>query len=185
VPIVGVEPSCIATIKDDSAKLIADEASARVADRVQTLAQYLLSIGAELPDLSGVEALVQPHCHQSSIFGNAADKELLARAGVTSQFLGGCCGLAGNFGVEQGHYETSVAVAEVALLPALRKQAAARTRSEQARSQTAEAGADESRLQVVLADGYSCRTQITDLSDAESVSLAELLAWGWGLDPRR
>jgi Fe-S oxidoreductase len=73
----------------------------------------------------------------------------------------------------------------VALLPALRKQAAARTRSEQARSQTAEAGADESRLQVVLADGYSCRTQITDLSDAESVSLAELLAWGWGLDPRR
>jgi FAD/FMN-containing dehydrogenase/Fe-S oxidoreductase len=190
VPIVGVEPSCIATIKDDSAKLIADEASARVADRVQTLAQYLLSIGAELPDLSGVEALVQPHCHQSSIFGNAADKELLARAGVTSQFLGGCCGLAGNFGVERGHYETSVAVAEVALLPALRQQAAARTRSEQARSQTAGAGADESeadesRLQVVLADGYSCRTQITDLSDAESVSLAELLAWGWGLDPRR
>src|SRR5699024_7332763 len=180
----GVEPSCIATIKDDSAKLIADEASARVADRVQTLAQYLLSIGAELPDLSGVEALVQPHCHQSSIFGNAADKELLARAGVTSQFLGGCCGLAGNFGVEQGHYETSVAVAEVALLPALRKQAAARTRSEQARSQTAEAGADEARLQVVLADGYSCRPQRTGLGDAERVAVAGRLVWGWGLGPR-
>src|SRR5699024_5850073 len=123
-------------------------------------------------------------------FGNAADKEPLARAGVTSQFLGGCCGLAGNFGVEQGHHETSVAVAEVALLPALRQQAAARTRSEQARAQTAGAGpqaseADDSRSQVVPAHGYSCRTQITDLSAAESVSLAELPAWGWRLDPQR
>ncbi len=171
VPIIGVEPSCLATLKDDSRKLVADEASNRVADRVQTLAQYLLSIGAELPDLGGVEALVQPHCHQSAIFGTAADKELLARAGASSEFLGGCCGLAGNFGVEEGHFDTSVAVAEVALLPALRKQ-------------SAEAGT-ESRLQVVLADGYSCRTQITDLSDAAGVSLAELLAWGWGLEPQR
>jgi FAD/FMN-containing dehydrogenase/Fe-S oxidoreductase len=178
VPIVGVEPSCLATLKDDSRKLVADEASHRVAARVQTLAQYLLSIGAELPDLSGVEALVQPHCHQSAIFGTAADKELLARAGASSQFLGGCCGLAGNFGVEEGHYETSVAVAEVALLPALRKQ-------QEAQGQAGAAGADDSRLQVVLADGYSCRTQITDLSDADGVSLAELLAWGWGLEPRR
>src|SRR5699024_12485760 len=88
VPIVGVEPSCIATIKDDSAKLIADEASARVSVRVQTLAQYLLSIGAGLPDLSGVEALVTPDCHQSCMFGAAADKEPLARAGGTTPLHG-------------------------------------------------------------------------------------------------
>ncbi|WP_420095185.1 FAD-binding and (Fe-S)-binding domain-containing protein, partial [Brevibacterium sediminis] len=203
VPIIGVEPSCLATLKDDSLKLVADEASHRVADRVQTLAQYLLSIGAELPDLSGIEALVQPHCHQSAIFGNAADKELLARAGANTEFLGGCCGLAGNFGVEDGHFETSVAVAEVALLPALRKRGRAagvgsRTGSGVDASPTGatgsgtdvsperatSSGADD-RLQVVLADGYSCRTQIADLSDAEGVSLAELLAWGWGLQPRR
>lgn len=171
VPIVGVEPSCLATLKDDSAKLLADDTSRRVAARVQTLAEYLLSIGAELPDLSGVDALVQPHCHQSAIFGTAADRELLARTGASTEFIGGCCGLAGNFGVEEGHYETSVAVAEVALLPALRKRG--------------KAGTDDSRLEVVLADGYSCRTQITDLSDAEGVSLAELIAWGWGLEPRR
>lgn len=203
VPIIGVEPSCLATLKDDSLKLVADEASHRVADRVQTLAQYLLSIGAELPDLSGIEALVQPHCHQSAIFGNAADKELLARAGANTEFLGGCCGLAGNFGVEDGHFETSVAVAEVALLPALRKRGRAAgaeprtgsgtdttpkratesgTAASPNRATSSGAGA---RLQVVLADGYSCRTQITDLSDAEGVSLAELLAWGWGLQPRR
>ena len=183
VPIIGVEPSCLATLKDDSLKLVADEASNRVADRVQTLAQYLLSIGAELPDLSGVEALVQPHFHQSAIFGNAADKELLARAGANTEFLGGCCGLAGNFGVEDGHYETSVAVAEVALLPALRKRG--RAAGVEARTGSGAVADSGERLQVVLADGYSCRTQITDLSDAEGVSLAELLAWGWGLEPRR
>ena len=183
VPIIGVEPSCLATLKDDSLKLVADEASHRVADRVQTLAQYLLSIGAELPDLSGVEALVQPHCHQSAIFGNAADKELLARAGANTEFLGGCCGLAGNFGVEDGHYETSVAVAEVALLPALRKRG--RAAGVEARTGSGAVADSGERLQVVLADGYSCRTQITDLSNAEGVSLAELLAWGWGLEPRR
>lgn len=203
VPIIGVEPSCLATLKDDSLKLVADEAAHRVADRVQTLAQYLLSIGAELPDLSGIEALVQPHCHQSAIFGNAADKELLARAGANTEFLGGCCGLAGNFGVEDGHFETSVAVAEVALLPALRKRGRAAgvgsgTGSGVDASPTGATGSGTdvsperatrsgagARLQVVLADGYSCRTQITDLSDAEGVSLAELLAWGWGLQPRR
>ena len=202
VPIIGVEPSCLATLKDDSLKLVADEASHRVADRVQTLAQYLLSIGAGLPDLSGVEALVQPHCHQSAIFGNAADRELLARAGASTEFLGGCCGLAGNFGVEDGHFETSVAVAEVALLPALRRRGRstgveARTGSgtdssptratagsAASKSGATDSGADD-RLQVVLADGYSCRTQITDLSDAQGVSLAELLAWGWELEPRR
>ena len=171
VPIIGVEPSCLATLKDDSQKLLADEASARVAGRVQTFAQYLLSVGAELPSLDGVEALVQPHCHQSAIFGNAADKELLARTGATTEFLGGCCGLAGNFGVEEGHYDTSVAVAEVALLPGLRKQA--------------EKGGSPDGTQIVLADGYSCRTQIADLSEAQGVSLPELLAWGWGLEPTR
>ena len=131
----------------------------------------------------GVEALVQPHCHQSAIFGNAADRELLARAGASTEFLGGCCGLAGNFGVEDGHFETSVAVAEVALLPALRKRG--RATGVEHRTGSGTHSDNGERLQIVLADGYSCRTQITDLSDAEGVSLAELLAWGWGLEPRR
>ncbi|SMX86457.1 FAD-binding and (Fe-S)-binding domain-containing protein [Brevibacterium antiquum] len=190
VPIVGVEPSCLATLKDDSQKLLADEASTRVAARVQTFAQYLLSVGAELPSLDGVDALVQPHCHQTAIFGNAADKELLARTGAAAKFLGGCCGLAGNFGVEEGHYETSVAVAEVALLPALREQEAPRNRAPDAVGTGGAAGTrghagDGERTRVVLADGYSCRTQIADLSDAQGVSLPELLAWGWGLEPTR
>ncbi len=74
-------------------------------------------------------------------------------AQITS--LAGCCGLAGNFGMEKGHYETSIAVAENALLPALR---------------AAESGT------VFLADGFSCRTQADQMLGVKGVSLAELLA---------
>ena len=83
-----------------------------------------------------------------------ADAKLLKQAGATVKRLGGCCGLAGNFGVEQGHYEVSVAVAETHLLPAVRSQPQA----------------------VVLADGMSCRVQLDDLADVPTMHLAELFA---------
>ncbi|MEK8227610.1 hypothetical protein NKG05_18055 [Oerskovia sp. M15] len=76
--------------------------------------------GWTVPDLSDVTAVVQPHCHQHSVMGFAADEKLLRGAGATIDTLAGCCGLAGNFGMEKGHYEVSVQVAENALLPALR-----------------------------------------------------------------
>ena len=87
--------------------------------------------------------MAQPHCHHHAVIGWEADAALLARTGATVTRVGGCCGLAGNFGVEQGHYEVSVAVAEHDLLPAVRN-----------------AGPDA----VVLADGFSCRTQLDDLA---------------------
>jgi len=99
--------------------------------------------------------VVQPHCHHASVIGWDADAALLARTGATVTRVGGCCGLAGNFGVEQGHYEVSVAVAEHDLLPAVR---------------AAGEGA------VVLADGFSCRTQLDDLAGVRALHLAELLA---------
>ena len=110
--------------------------------------------GWEPPDLTGTTVVAQPHCHHASIIGWDADAALLERAGAHVTRVGGCCGLAGNFGVEQGHYEVSVAVAEHDLLPAVR---AALARDPRA---------------VVLADGFSCRTQLADL--------AELLARGPG-----
>ena len=106
------------------------------------------------PDLTGVEIVAQPHCHHSSVLGWQADEALLRRAGATLTRVAGCCGLAGNFGMEQGHYEVSVAVAETHLLPALR----------------AHEGA------VVLADGMSCRVQLDDLVGVSTMHLAELLA---------
>ena len=95
------------------------------------------------PDLTGVEVVAQPHCHHHAVIGWETDAALLARRARTVTRVGGCCGLAGNFGVEQGHYEVSVAVAEHDLLPAVRN-----------------AGPDA----VVLADGFSCRTQLDDLA---------------------
>jgi Fe-S oxidoreductase len=99
--------------------------------------------------------VVQPHCHQASVWGFDADLAVLERTGATITRLAGCCGLAGNFGVEKGHYEVSVAVAEHQLLPAVR-----------------DAGPDA----VVLADGFSCRTQLDDLAGVAAVHLAQLLA---------
>src|SRR4029079_12293386 len=106
------------------------------------------------PDLSGVEVVAQPHCHHHAVIGWETDAALLARTGAKVTRVVGCCGLAGNFGVEEGHYEVSVAVAEHDLLPAVRN-----------------AGPDA----VVVADWFSCRTQLDDLAGRGAVHLAELL----------
>ncbi|KRF16750.1 oxidoreductase [Nocardioides sp. Soil797] len=159
VPVIGLEPSCLASLRSDAVELAPDEAAAvvaaEVAGGVMSLAEFLTSIDWTPPDLSGVEIVAQPHCHHASVLGWEADEALLRRAGAVVTRIGGCCGLAGNFGVEQGHYETSVAIAEHALLPAVR---------------SAGPGA------VVLADGMSCRIQLDDLADVPAVHLAELLA---------
>ncbi|MEE2060410.1 FAD-binding and (Fe-S)-binding domain-containing protein [Rhodococcus artemisiae] len=159
IPIVGVEPSCTAVWRSDAAELLPDdERVATVAAHVFTLAEVLTkSPDWEPPDLRGVSVIAQPHCHHTSVLGWAADAALLARAGAEVRQLGGCCGLAGNFGVEKGHYETSVAVAELTLLPAVRE---------------ADAGT------VVLADGFSCRLQLEELAGRTAVTLAQLLASG-------
>jgi Fe-S oxidoreductase len=156
VPIVGLEPSCIAVLRTDAVELIADPRAAEVAAGVFTLSELLSRTdGYEPPDLSGTAIVVQPHCHQASVLGFEADLELLHRSGASVKRLSGCCGLAGNFGVEKGHYEVSVAVAESQLLPAVR-----------------DAGPDT----VFLADGFSCRTQLDDLAGVQAIHLAELFS---------
>ncbi len=156
--IVGIEPSCTAVLRSDAVELFAGtplEADARlVADATRTLAELLTQTeGWEPPQLAGTSVIAQPHCHHHAVLGWAADEALLRRTGVAVRRLSGCCGLAGNFGVEQGHYEVSVAVAQQQLLPALDADASA----------------------VVLADGFSCRTQVADLRDRPSLHLAQLL----------
>jgi len=156
VPIVGLEPSCLGVLRTDAAELIADPRAREVAAGVFTLSELLeRTAGYEPPDLSGTSIVVQPHCHHASVLGFEADVALLHRTGAAVNRLSGCCGLAGNFGVEKGHYEVSVAVAESQLLPAVR---------------AADPGT------VFLADGFSCRTQLDDLADVKAIHLAELLA---------
>jgi FAD/FMN-containing dehydrogenase/Fe-S oxidoreductase len=157
VPVVGLEPSCLASLRSDAVELLDDPRAAEVAAGVQSLAEFLTARGWSPPDLTGVEVIAQPHCHQAAVVGFSADRALLERAGAAVTVLGGCCGLAGNFGVEKGHYETSVAIAEHTLLPAVRSR-----------------GEDT----VVLADGMSCRIQLDDLAGVRALHLAELLAAG-------
>jgi hypothetical protein len=162
--VVGVEPSCTAVFRADAGELFPDDQDVRrLRDQTLTLAELLTehSPGYEPPRLTHTAALAQVHCHQHAVMGFDADATLLGRAGVNLEHLeSGCCGLAGNFGFERGHREVSEACAERVLLPRLR-----------------EAAADT----VVLADGFSCRTQIHELDSGghEAVHLAELL------DPHR
>lgn len=158
VPVIGLEPSCLTAIREDAVQLIDDPRAVEVAAGMKTLAEFLTSIDAAVPDLTGTTVIAQPHCHHASVLGWQADAALLAKTGATVERMGGCCGLAGNFGVEKGHYETSVAVAEHQLLPAVRNSPDA----------------------VVLADGFSCKTQLDDLAGVRAVHLAELL-----LTPRK
>ncbi|MET0766303.1 MAG: FAD-linked oxidase C-terminal domain-containing protein [Aeromicrobium sp.] len=155
VPVVGLEPSCLAVLRSDAVELLDDPRALDVAAGVFTLAELLQRTeGWQAPDLTGTSLVVQPHCHQASVLGFEADLAVMRATGATIERLSGCCGLAGNFGVEKGHYEVSVAVAEQQLLPAIRNAAP---------------GA------VVVADGFSCRTQLDDLVDVTAVHLAQIL----------
>ncbi|MFC4854841.1 FAD-binding and (Fe-S)-binding domain-containing protein [Actinophytocola glycyrrhizae] len=153
-PIVGLEPSCLSALRTDVPELTGDT---RTVSNTFTLAGFLRAYAPEWtpPAVSGA-ALAQVHCHQHATLGYTAETELLARAGVDlTSVPAGCCGLAGNFGFEREHYEVSQALAERALLPAVR-------------------AADEDT--VVIADGFSCRTQVAQGSDRTAVHLAEVLA---------
>ncbi|MER6878133.1 (Fe-S)-binding protein, partial [Amycolatopsis sp. NPDC000673] len=155
LPIVGVEPSCTAVLRSDLLDLFPGDPDAKsVSAAVTTLSELLAKTpGWQAPDLSGVKVVAQPHCHHHSVMGFEADQALLAATGAELHTLAGCCGLAGNFGMERGHYDVSVAVAENALLPALRDNPDA----------------------VFLADGFSCRTQADQLAGVRGVHLAQLL----------
>ena len=158
IPIVGVEPSCTAVLRDDLLDLLPeDPRSALVSGATRTLAEVLSAMPASarrLPSLEGVEIVAQPHCHHYSVMGWDTDQALLESLGARVTRLEGCCGLAGNFGMEAGHYDLSVAVASHSLLPTLDAQPDA----------------------VYLADGFSCRTQAAQLAGRGGVHLATLLA---------
>ncbi len=158
IPIVGVEPSCTAVLRDDLLDLLPeDPRSGLVSSATRTLAEVLSAVPASarrLPSLEGVEIVAQPHCHHYSVMGWDADQALLESLGAHVTRLEGCCGLAGNFGMEAGHYDLSVAVASHSLLPSLSAKPDA----------------------VYLADGFSCRTQAAQLAGRGGVHLATLLA---------
>ncbi|MGY4995006.1 FAD-binding and (Fe-S)-binding domain-containing protein [Streptomyces sp. 900105245] len=159
-PVIGLEPSCTAVFRSDAPELMpADQDVRRLAGQVRTFAEQLVHHAPDdwRPPQPARQATVQTHCHQHAVMKFDADRELMRRAHLDADVLDeGCCGLAGNFGFERGHHEVSMAVGELGVLPAVR-------------------GAAPDSL--VLADGFSCRTQIEQGGTGRrALHLAEVLA---------
>ncbi|MFI9467657.1 FAD-binding and (Fe-S)-binding domain-containing protein [Streptomyces sp. NPDC052492] len=156
-PLVVLEPSCAAALRTDAPELLHDDArAARLASRVLTFAEVLERHAPDWrPPALNRPVTGQTHCHQHAVLGDGPDRGLREAAGLTGELSGGCCGLAGNFGFEKGHYDVSRACAEEQLLPSVRE------------------APDEA---VVLADGFSCRTQLEQLAGVRGHHLAEILA---------
>lgn len=152
--VVGLEPSCTATLRSDLVELLPrDPRAAEVARSVKTVAELLTGIGWEPPH-SAAKLLVQPHCHHYAIMGYGADRKLLDAMGCDVEVSAGCCGLAGNFGMEAGHYEVSEQIARGGIL----------------------ARAQASPDREILADGFSCRTQVADFAGLEGRHLVQVIA---------
>ncbi|WP_430741230.1 FAD-binding and (Fe-S)-binding domain-containing protein [Streptomyces sp. P13-3-3] len=156
-PLVVLEPSCAAALRTDAPELLHDDPrAARLASRVLTFAEALEQHAPDwTPPAVNRPVTGQTHCHQHAVLGDGPDRRLREAAGLTGELAGGCCGLAGNFGFEKGHYDVSRACAEEQLLPAVR---------------------EAPEAAVVQADGYSCRTQLEQLGGVRGRHLAEILA---------
>ncbi len=140
IPIVGLEPSCVAVFKDELGKLLPYEEDAkRLAESTFHFAEFFEHFDVEPPRLER-KAFVWGHCHHKATGGIDPEVQLLQRMGVEVETLkAGCCGLAGSWGFEAGHHDISMQVGEQGLLPMVRE-------------------LDEETI--VVADGFSCKTQI-------------------------
>ncbi len=155
VPLVGLEPSCILTLRDDYERLIPeDERVVKLAEATQLFEEAMLDLDGELPLREGVPVLLHGHCHQKALVGTGPTERLLGLAADVEVVDSGCCGMAGLFGYEKGHYEVSMKMGERRLFPAVR-------------------GAGE---RVVVAPGTSCREQILDGTQRRAMHPAEYLA---------
>jgi FAD/FMN-containing dehydrogenase/Fe-S oxidoreductase len=166
VPIVGLEPSCTAVFRDELIELFPDQEDAkRLNKQTFYFSEFLIKQTKNwTPPRVGGKATIHIHCHHKSVIGKEDEQELLKKMSVESREPEpGCCGLAGSFGFEAGHYEVSKAIGEQRLLPAVR-------------------AVDNSER--LIANGFSCQTQITQGAGREPVHLAEVIAAALPRSPR-
>jgi FAD/FMN-containing dehydrogenase/Fe-S oxidoreductase len=164
LPFIFLEPSCASVFKDELLELFPDDRRAQCMSRqVWLLADWLAANAPEWATgrLSGAHILLHGHCHHKAVFGGLASEiALLERAGATVEPVrAGCCGMAGPFGFEADKFEVSKAIARDGLLPAVES-----------------AGP----MTLIVADGFSCREQITQLAHREAMHFAEVLAHDCG-----
>ena len=157
VPIVGLEPSCIAVFRDELLNLFPHDERARALSKQTFLLSEFLertNTAEKLPRLKR-KALIHGHCHHKSIMKMTAEESVLNQMGIDfTQPAHGCCGMAGSFGFEHDKYDVSAAIGELELLPAVRR-----------------APSDW----LIIADGFSCREQIAQGTGRHALHLAEVL----------
>ena len=162
IPVVGLEPSCVAVFRDELLQLFPnDEDARRLAKQTFLLSELLARQGEDtLPARAGtgkrpIRAIVHGHCHHKAMAGMEDDAALLSTLGLDFEILdSGCCGMAGAFGFEKEHYDVSIRCGERVLLPAVRA---------------------AERDTLIIADGFSCREQIAQTTGRRALHLAEVL----------
>jgi Fe-S oxidoreductase len=157
IPIVGLEPSCVAVFRDELLNLFPHDERAQALSRQTFLLSEFLETRAKnlpIPRLNR-KAILHGHCHHKSLMKMTAEESVLRRLGIDFQSPApGCCGMAGSFGFERDKYDVSIAIGELELLPAVRQ-----------------APPDW----LIIADGFSCREQIAQGSPRHALHLAEVL----------
>jgi Fe-S oxidoreductase len=157
VPVVGLEPSCVAVFRDELGGMLPrDEDAKRLRAQTFLLSEFLERFAPDFrPPALARKALVHGHCHHKAIMKMDAEVAVLKRLGLDAELLdSGCCGMAGSFGFERDHYEVSMRAGERVLLPAVR------------------AASDDT---LIIADGFSCREQIEQSTDRHALHLAQVL----------
>ncbi|HEY2382780.1 MAG TPA: FAD-linked oxidase C-terminal domain-containing protein [Terriglobia bacterium] len=158
IPVVGMEPSCMAVFADELTNLFPnDERAQKLKKQTHMLGDFLEKIEYQPPAMKGT-ALIQGHCHQAAIFGVSAEKKILDKMGIEADVMdAGCCGLAGSFGFEEDKYDLSMKIAHRAMVPKIEESTPGTW---------------------VVADGFSCHTQITGTTDRKPVHLAQVIQMG-------
>ncbi len=157
IPIVGLEPSCVAVFRDELVNFFPhDENARRLKEQSFLLSEFLTKKGENYqPPKLQRKAVLHGHCHQKALMRLTSEEVILKKLGVDYKLLdSGCCGMAGAFGFEKKHYDISIKVGEHVLLPAVR-------------------AADEGTL--IITDGFSCREQIAQTTDRKGIHLAEVI----------
>ncbi|MBV9481824.1 MAG: FAD-binding protein [Acidobacteria bacterium] len=166
IPLVALEPSCAAVFRDELGNLFPqDERARRLSAETYLLSEFLVQCAPrfELPRLER-KAIVHGHCHQKSIMTMKDEEALLGRMGIDfSAPAPGCCGMAGSFGLEKSKYQISLGIAELELLPAIRR---------------------ASPETLIIADGFSCREQVAQLTDRHALHLAEVIQMALSKGPK-
>jgi len=157
VPVVGLEPSCVAVFRDELLNLFPNDPDAKRLSQQSFLLSEFLEKRVENyqpPKLQG-KAIVHGHCHHHAIMKMKAEKAVLTKLGLDFEILdSGCCGMAGSFGFEKDHYDVSMQVGERVLLPAVR---------------------NASKDTLIIADGFSCREQIAQATGRRALHLAQVI----------